>query len=69
MQIYLCFSQKSILMEQLLKRKKTRLKKTGQPTQAENILPAPALVILSFLDVSFLSRTSPMTQGPKLQFT
>ena len=31
--------------------KKTRLKKTGQGTQAEKFLPA--LVVLSFLDLSF----------------
>ena len=40
--------------------KKTRLKTTGQPTQAENIFPT--LVVLSFLDVSFFpSRTAPLS--------
>ena len=51
--------------------KKTRLKTTGQPPQVENILPA--LVVLSFLDVSFFpSITAPifkMLQRPvKLEF-
>ena len=37
--------------------KKTRIKKTGRPTQAEYFLPA--FVVLSFLDVSFFINNSP----------